>query len=254
MQIRYIHHCCFAVELADKVLVFDYFDGERVNGYHFAGRLPDYAPDTRLYLFASHSHQDHFDLDILRLSERFANIHYILSKDIRISPNFLRKHGIDPAVRERVTFVNPDKHFEVDDLEIYTLQSTDAGVAFYVISDGVKLFHAGYLNDWRMEGAGDLINGKMRRTYQHEIKKLAERPIDVAFVPMDPRLGQHQWAGMDFFLKNTDAKYVFPMHMWQDYSGIEEYKKRIPNSGMADRLMDITGENQVFDFDGLLEL
>ena len=79
MQIRFIHHSCFAVELADKVLVFDYFDGERVNGYHFAGRLPDSPPDTRLYLFASHSHQDHLDLDILSLSERFANIHYILS-------------------------------------------------------------------------------------------------------------------------------------------------------------------------------
>lgn len=254
MQIRFIHHSCFAVELADKVLVFDYFDGERVNGYHFGGRLPDYAPDTRLYLFVSHSHQDHFDLDILRWSDRCANIHYIFSKDVRISPNFLKKHDIDPSVRERVTFVTFGKQYEVDDLKIFTLQSTDAGVAYYVNTDGVSLFHAGDLNDWSMEGAGDLINGKMRRSYQHEIKKLSNFPIDVAFVAMDPRLGQHQSAGVDFFLKNTDAKYVFPMHMWQDYSGISAYKKRIPNSGMADRLMEITEENQVFDMDGLLEL
>lgn len=248
MRIIFVHHSCFAVEVDERVLIFDYFDGNRVNGFCFHGELPAYAPDTKIYMFASHSHQDHYDLDILRWSERYPNIRYILSKDIRISPNFLKKHGIDAAVRERVTFVSWGKSYEVDELKIMTLQSTDAGVAFYVSVGGVHLFHAGDLSDWRMEGAGDLINGKMRRSYRHEIGKLTDLPIDAAFVPMDPRLMQHQAAGIDFFLKNTDARYVFPMHMWQDYSGIEAYKKRITNLGMAERLIEVTGENQVFQF------
>ena len=40
MKVIFIHHSCFAVELDDKVLIFDYFDGDRVNGFHFTGKLP----------------------------------------------------------------------------------------------------------------------------------------------------------------------------------------------------------------------
>ena len=163
MQVIFIHHSCFLVEVEDKVLIFDYFAGDRVNGYTFKGKLPTYAPDTKIYMFASHTHQDHFDMDILRWTKQYENIKYILSKDIHISPNFLKKHGIDPKVRERVIFVSAEHEYEVDDLEIMTLRSTDAGVAYYVKTDGVSIFHAGDLNDWKWEGVGDLINGRQTR-------------------------------------------------------------------------------------------
>lgn len=90
MQVIFIHHSCFLVEVDDLVLIFDYFGGDRVNGFHFTGKIPDYAPDTKIYMFASHKHQDHFDMDILRWSEKYTNIHYILSKDIRISRIFCK--------------------------------------------------------------------------------------------------------------------------------------------------------------------
>lgn len=248
MQIIFIHHSCFLVELDDKVLIFDYFDGDKVEGMRFTGKLPSYEPDTKIYMFASHSHKDHYDMDILRLTDKYPNIHYVFSKDIRISPHFLSKHGIDPAVRGRVTFVSPDNTYHVDDLDIMTLRSTDAGVAFYVASNGVSLFHAGDLNDWEWDGAGDLINGRVRRAFRHEIKKLTEKPINVAFFPMDPKLMEYQFKGFDYFLQNTSAEFVFPMHMWQDYSGITEYKKRLSNKEMADRVIEIERENQTFAF------
>ena len=194
MQIIFIHHSCFLVELDDKVLIFDYFDGDKVEGMHFTGKLPSYEPDTKIYMFASHSHKDHYDMDILRLDDKYPNIHYIFSKDIRISPHFLSKHGIDPAVRDRVTFVSPD------------------------------------------------------RAFRHEIKKLSEKPINVAFFPMDPKLMEYQFKGFDYFLQNTSAEFVFPMHMWQDYSGIIEYKKRLSNKDKADRVIEIERENQTFAF------
>ena len=79
MQIIFIHHSCFLVELDDKVLIFDYFDGNKVEGMHFTGKLPSYEPDTKIYMFASHSHKDHYDMDILRLAGKYSNIHYIFS-------------------------------------------------------------------------------------------------------------------------------------------------------------------------------
>ena len=248
MQVIFIHHSCFLIEVDDAVLIFDYFDGEHVEGYSFKGRIPQYAPDTKIYLFASHSHRDHYDMETLRWAEKYDNIHYIFSKDIRISPNFLKKHGINPLVRQKVTFVQPNKKYEVDDVSVTTLRSTDAGVAFYVSMNGVNILHCGDLNDWQFEGAGDLINGRMRKNFRHEINKISDKPVNIAFVPMDPRLENHQFEAIDYILKNTDAEFVFPMHMWQDYSGIEEYKRRISKIGMADRVREIKRENQVFTF------
>lgn len=248
MRIIFVHHSCFVVEISDNVLIFDYFDGSRVDGWHFTGELPVYESQKKIYMFASHSHRDHFDWDILRWADRYPNIRYILSKDIRISSNFLKKHGIDPEVRERVTFVAPDHKYRLEDLQIETLRSTDAGVAFYVNCGGMGFYHAGDLNDWRWEGAGDLINGKMQRDYRFQIRKLSGKPIFAAFVPLDPRLLEHQCLGMMYFLEKTDARHIFPMHMWQDYSGIQACKKRISNGDMADRIVEITQENQVFPF------
>lgn len=246
MQIVFLHHSSFLVEIDDKVLIFDYFDGNKVDGFTFTGKIPEYEPDTKIYMFASHSHKDHYDMDILRLADKYQNIKYIFSKDIRISPNFLKKHGIDPAVREKVTFVSAEHKYKVDDLNIKTLRSTDAGVAFYVETNGVTLYHAGDLNNWIWDGLGELTNGVQERSYKFQIRQLKGLPIHAAFVPMDPRQGVYQYSGMDFFLQEIEAEMVFPMHMWQDYSGIARYKGKLSNGRMADRIMDIQRENQVF--------
>jgi len=74
MQIIFLHHSSFLVEVDDKVLIFDYFDGDKVNGFTFTGKIPEYAPETKIYMFASHSHKDHYDMDILRLAEKYKNI------------------------------------------------------------------------------------------------------------------------------------------------------------------------------------
>lgn len=136
MQVIFIHHSCFLVEVDEKVLIFDWFAGDRVNGYTFRGQIPEYEPDTPIYVFASHKHRDHFDMDVLHWAERYSNIHYIFSKDCRMTPHFLEKHGFDLSVRELITYVSPCEKYQVDDLEIETLRSTDAGVAFYVKTNG----------------------------------------------------------------------------------------------------------------------
>lgn len=132
MRVTFVHHSCFVVELEEKILVFDYFGGERVNGYHFTGKLPEFDEEKPLYFFASHRHQDHFDLDILKLAEKYPNIHYILSKDIRLGANYLLRHGIPLSIKKKITFVVGNEHYTVDDMKIETLRSTDEGVAFYI--------------------------------------------------------------------------------------------------------------------------
>lgn len=247
MQVIFIHHSCFVVEVDEKVLIFDWFDGDRVDGFHFGGVLPVYEPDTPVYVFASHKHRDHFDMDVLHLAERYPKVHFIFSKDCKMSPNFLKKHGFSSDITEKITYVNSGAKYHVDGLDIETLRSTDAGVAFYVETNGASFFHAGDLNNWKWDGAGDLVNGMMETNYKAQIRHLSNKKIHLAFIPMDPRQKQYQFLGIDYFLKHTDADYIFPMHMWKDYSGITEYKKQISNEAMASRIVDIKCENQIFE-------
>lgn len=246
MQVIFIHHSCFVVEVDEKVLIFDWFDGERVEGFHFGGVLPVYAPDTPVYVFASHSHRDHFDMDVLQLAKRYPKIRFIFSKDCKMSPNFLKKHGFAPEIRARITYVRAGASYQVEGLHIETFRSTDAGVAFYVETNGASFFHAGDLNNWKWEGAGDLVNGAMEANYKAQIRLLSNKKIHLAFLPADPRLEAYQFLGMDYFLKHTNADYIFPMHMWRDYSGIAAYKRQISNTQMAERIVEIKCENQIF--------
>lgn len=245
MRVRFVHHSAFVVELEEHVLIFDYFNGDRVNGYSFLGNLPEYTSDSDIYFFASHKHADHFDMDILRLKEKYTNAKYILSKDCKMSSNFLSKHGIDPSIKDSITYVTGLNNYIVDDIEIRTLLSTDAGVAFVIKCEDKRIYHAGDLNDWYIEGAGDINNGKMKRCYQHEIKKIKDF-VDVAFVPVDPRLGTHCYDGFDYFMKTVDVKYAFPMHTWQQPDIIDGYLNRISNPSFMGRIIKPTHENEEF--------
>ena len=246
MKVTFVHHSCFIVELEEKTLVFDYFNGERINGYHFTGNLPEFDKEKPLYFFASHKHQDHFDLNALKWIEKYPDMHFVLSKDIKLGANYLKRNGIREDIKNYITFVKPLMKYEVGDLKIKTLASTDAGVAFLVEADGQTIYHAGDLNDWSMEGAGDIINGKMKRDYRRALKELEGVHIDVAFVVLDGRLASHQFDGFDYFMQHVDADVIFPMHMWRDYSAIAKYKAQSKNIRFIERIVDITGENEEF--------
>lgn len=73
MKITYIHHSSFCVELKNSILLFDYFQGE----------LPKFDKDKKLYIFASHFHQDHFNKSIFEIAQNYPDVTYILSKDIK---------------------------------------------------------------------------------------------------------------------------------------------------------------------------
>lgn len=248
MKVTFIHHSSFAVESEEKILIFDYFDPARMPEQGFTGRLPELA-GKKVYFFASHKHRDHFDMDILHVAEREPYVRYILSKDIKMSGNFLKKHGFDPErMKELITYVDPVADYEVDDLKIHTLRSTDEGVAFVVETEGRVIYHAGDLHWWQWENVGELINGKDEREYKHQLKYLEGKLVNYAFVVLDPRLGPAQFLGLDHFMKNVLADHVFPMHTWRNFEIIQQYKKRSDNKAFTDRIADITEENQVFLF------
>ena len=94
MKVIFVQHSCFVVEIENKVLIFDWFDKNRIAGYEFGGVMPQFSKDKDIYLFASHKHQDHFDLQSLKWIEKYPKMHFILSKDIRLGANYLKRNEI----------------------------------------------------------------------------------------------------------------------------------------------------------------
>lgn len=237
MKITYIYHSGFAVELNTCVLLFDYYMGE----------LPQWEKDKPIYVFASHKHRDHFSLKVFDLIGQYENVHFFLGTDIKLSEKYLERKQIPVSVRNRITNAGKNKKLLFDKIEIQTLRSTDAGVAFIVRAEGKCIYHAGDLNWWHWEGEPFPFNENMEKNYKKEIDSIKGMHFDAAFVPLDPRLEAAFGLGMDYFLENTEADHVFPMHMWEEYGYIAKYKQTAIGNRYRDRIMEIRETGQEYE-------
>lgn len=249
MQITYVWHSCFVVELEKSILVFDYFPKEAVEQVKFEGSMPSLDPEKQIYVFASHSHKDHFSVEVLKWKDKYAHITFVLSKDIRLGRNYLVRNGLDPAIKKEIRFVAPLERYEIGDIVVETLRSTDAGVAFLVQAEGRNIYHAGDLHWWNSGEERELYTKVYGDAYKHELNHIKNRHIDVAFVVLDPRLGDAAHLGMTYFLEHMDVDLVFPMHLWRQYDLIERTKRRPELRGLADKVVSIDRENIIFDLE-----
>lgn len=250
-KVTYLYHSGFAVELESKVLIFDYYDPLRDGEDNYEGRLnePVIPENKQLIMFFSHKHQDHFQISALKWAEKISSeALYFLGNDIKLNERYLERKGVSPAVLRRMTrmaggavFVNPEESLKVE-----TLKSTDRGVAFMVTAEGVTIYHAGDLNWWYWEEESEAWNKKMEKDYKKEIDRIAGRHFDLAFVPLDPRLGKGFCYGMDYFLQKADADKVFPMHMWEEYDVAERYRQTETGRLFRNKIMDVSDKNREF--------
>ena len=222
MTVTYLYHSGFVVEFDDIVLVFDYYKGE----------LPETVRGKKLYVFSSHYHKDHFQYKVFDWALEY-DATYVLSKDIRTK-----------GPEGRTVKVKRRQNLSVDELQIQTLRSTDEGVAFLVRVKGITLYHAGDLNWWHWEEESEEFNRWQEDTYKQQIKLLNGRKIDLSFVTVDPRLGNNQFLGIDFFMQQVKTGYVLPMHLWKHYELIKQYRQKPENSGWRERILTVDRENQ----------
>ena len=228
MRVTYIGHSGFSVELESHILLFDYYEGT----------MPEFDPAKKLLVFASHSHPDHFNREILKFADVYPDVEYIFPKDIRIAKK---------EQRESEHFMRKRDEITVGDTKVKSLRSTDEGVAFLVRCEDRIIYHAGDLNWWHWEEETESYNEQMRQDYQREIDKLKDIVIDIAFVPLDPRQeNQYAW-GMDYFMKHTHTKYVFPMHMWGDYEVYDRLMENPEAEPYKERVIEVKEPGQVFE-------
>ena len=181
-------------------MIFDCWAKHPANGKQgLAGGIivPEELAGKYVTVFVSHAHGDHFNPMIFRWADKIQDIRYVLSDDI-------------PS-RAGALMAAPHRSYDLGDMTVETFRSTDEGVAAH------KSGRAFHLSRGRpqlvaLEREDPWWNEDMARDYKKEIGLLADKQIDIAFIPVDPRLGDSMLLGIEYFMEHVGAKMVVPMH------------------------------------------
>ena len=230
IQATFLDHSGFLVELPSVTLLFDWWKGP----------LPALRQDKPLLVFSSHWHEDHFSSAIFDLDADA----YILGD---MSPLWLKKKGIAPEKISQCTSLSGNETVSpLPGVTVETLSSTDEGVAFLVSAAGLTVFHAGDLNWWHWEGEPDPWNPDMAKAFQSYAEPLRGRSIDLAMLPLDPRLKEDGFRGPKHFLELAQIRYFLPMHQWGNFGFTEQFLSCYPE--FTKQTYPVTRKGEVFEF------
>jgi L-ascorbate metabolism protein UlaG (beta-lactamase superfamily) len=226
LTVWYLGHCGFAVQVGTRLLVFDYLSERGTPALdRQAGGLGDgviEAADLEgldVYVFVTHSHEDHFDPAVLAWEDELGatdagsgeagSIHYFFGWEAGSNP-------------EHHYLVGPRATAEVDGVEIYTINSHHSGVpevAFLVHVDGRWIYH----------------NGDYRQDYVPDFEYLATLTdhMDLVFhAGLTNEEWQYTHQGYSL-MEHFQPDAFFPMH----FGGNEEEMEAFPRV-MAERGYD----------------
>jgi len=212
VKVTHLFHSGFMLETEHHVLIFDYFEGDDC----LKLTHEDFKNIENVFVFSTHSHRDHFDKKILDWNASNINIHYVLSDDITLKYPEPNHH-----------FMKPYEHKLIDKLNIITYGSTDLGLSFLVEVDGFSIFHAGDLNWWHWKKDSQEGQEKEEKDYKTEVDRLKGKEIDIAFIPVDPRLDEYYYLAGEYFAKTINPKVIVPMHFSNHYGIVKAFHDKI---------------------------
>lgn len=247
IKITHIYHSCYTVETPSHFIVFDYFQGQLT--------LP---ANKQVVFVASHGHADHYTSNIMKLPD-FDDYIYILSTDIRDLDKkdnviSLKKEGeFDLETLKRlysapnVYFFDPDQMASIGQMAIQTFGSTDLGFSIRIEVDGLSYFHAGDLTWWDWDTMTPEERQKEHDDYMAQIEKIKRYAVDVAFIPVDPRLGDAYYKGGEIFIDYCKPQIFFPMHFRDNYAITQKFKKFMGKTPTQIRTISLPGESVTID-------
>lgn len=220
IKVVHFYHSGVMVETNDTQLYFDVISDHKA--------FVDLR--KRQYYFVSHGHNDHYDPKVFHVSTHNTNL--IFSEDIEDRPEGYT-----------VTRVEPNKTYEIDNITIKTYDSTDSGVAFLVALEDVSVFHSGDLNWWHWESRPVQEQMSEEMAYKAIVSNLEGEKIDIAFVPVDPRLKSAASLAVRHFIESVDVKTVFPIHFGESFKLLGEI---IENEINDERVKLVSKRNEIF--------
>lgn len=214
VKVEYIFNSGFTVETKNHFLVFDYYKGN-IN-----------LSNKKTTVFVTHGHADHYNPEIFNFD---GDIDYVISDDLK--------------VKQKVNYVKPGSELKLNDIDINVFGSTDLGVSFLVSVDDLNIFHSGDLNWWYWENDSEQEKSDMEKQFKNEIDKIKGNDIDLAFFPVDPRLGEAFSKGGEYFINEISPKYFVPMHFGDNYDATTNFIHKMKYSSCI--INEIKRKNQV---------
>ena len=239
-KIYYIYHSGFAIKTKNHFLIFDYYKQPIENDITHkptAVLSPENIKAMKnVFVFASHSHEDHFNSSILDWENYNSNIKYIFSSDIKINKN-----------KPSYNFIEEGEEKSFEDVYVKAYGSTDIGISFLVKVDGLTIFHAGDLNWWHWKEDSLEEQSLAESSFKAHIEKLKEeKSIDIAFFPVDPRLQESYYIGGEYFAKQIHPKLLIPMHFGEDTYITKEFADRMRKLNIKAVQIDYSGQEIIY--------
>ena len=243
MIINYLFNSGFMVRDGKILLVFDDYEdpAEIVNAAYDKGDF------DKLYIFATHAHFDHFSTHVRAYEQNTTR--YIFGSDIKHT----KRVKVFP--KSKITYMKRYTQWEDDTIKVSAYDSTDVGVSFFVeTSSGTKIYHAGDFNWWYWKDDTPENMALAERAFKRQMKRLDGLEADVAFFPIDGRLGSAQEKGAIEFSARTKIKSLVAMHRvdysrWQPSQTFVTASKNIPTWSPTE-----PGECRSFDGEKFLEV
>ena len=227
MQVTFLAHSGFLIELDTVLLLFDWW----------TGTLPPLPKDKPLVVFASHDHDDHFSPQIFDLDDGSRSVYYVLGSDI---PR-------EKAGAKNCLFLSGGENAApLAGIAVEALPSTDQGVAFLVTAEGRTVYHAGDLNWWHWEGEDPAWNLRMEEDFKAYSAPLLERSIDLAMIPMDPRQEEDGFRTAAWLLPKGCIRRCLPMHQWENFDFTKAFLSKYPE--LSAQIVPVTRLGETFTF------
>lgn len=226
MKLRYLKQSAVLVELDTCTLLFDDIWNSTIA----------IRKEWPLYIFVSHAHLDHYSSHIFRYRMLHPNVIYIISDDVKVEKD------------KDIFMVEANREYDIADMHVTTLLSTDEGVAFVIEAEHKKIYFAGDLNwwDWGEEDSSQEAFA-MEKAYKKEIEKVRGMKFDIAFVPCDPRLHKAFAKGLLTILNVCEIKYIVPIHFWEDFTVIQKLQELQEVNKYKKQIIILHKQNEVIE-------
>lgn len=226
VEITHIFHSGFILETDDILMVFDYYKGNID------------LKDKKTIVFVTHGHGDHYTRDIFRWQEDRDNISYILSFDIDNVPT-----------QDNIYIMNPYENLDIENVNIRSFGSTDQGLSFLVNYEDINIIFAGDLNWWHWENDSKTVQEDETRQFKDEIEKIKNinKKIDIAFFPVDPRLGEGFSFAGEYIIRELDPKYFIPMHFGDKWGTSKKFINKMGD--IHTNIVDINKKGQIVEIE-----
>ncbi|MFW6001303.1 MAG: MBL fold metallo-hydrolase [Halanaerobium sp.] len=252
-EIYHLFHSGTAVKFNNILYIFDYykdeiFDAAAEENEDLSSlekgviRKDSFEGIDKAYIFVSHSHHDHFNKVIFSWEDYCPNCKYILAAEVELLPELREK--------ENLYQMKLDQELKFQDLVINTYGSTDQGVSFLSKTEDLNIFHAGDLNWWKWKKFSPKVQKREEREFKREIEKIKGEKVDIAFVPVDPRLEENYYLAGKYFIEQIKPDIFIPIHFSSNFKITKKFKAKIAELNLNTEVVEIrkAGEKIFFDF------